>query len=114
VHYIGNTQVAVDYLAASYVPSRKTRWTKLPVRRGTLRLRLDYQPDEHAHTIHVRHDPRDLSVSSLQRGTYYGHVNVDISHYYPFKHCDNESEVLALLESFVRCPRRILTKPRKS
>jgi hypothetical protein len=106
--HIGDMSAAVAHLAASYVPAR-TRWTKLPVRRGKLRLRLDYQPDPHAHMIHVRHDPQDKTVDALRRGSYYGHIAVDLGCFYPHDTMPRqlEGKVIELLKEFATDPENI-------
>ena len=112
MRFLGDISNAASYLSAAHRPA-KTRWTKLPVRFGTLRLRLDYQPDEWAHTIHVRHDPRDTTVGRAARATYYGHVKVDSGYFVPHATQSRQvlGDVLTMLEAFVADPAGVMSGP---
>ena len=58
-----------------YVPDTRTTWTKLRVRIGEHRVRLDYDPN--VRVIHIRHDPHDPSAPPWLRKAYYGTLHIE-------------------------------------
>jgi hypothetical protein len=58
-----------------YVPDTRTTWTKLRVKIGEHRVRLDYDPN--IRVIHIRHDPHDPSAPPWLRNAYYGTLHLD-------------------------------------
>ena len=114
--HLGSFVAATRFLARCPHTRPGARWRRYYLQADSLRLRLNYQPDPHAHVIHVRHDPRDEDVSDHQRGAYYGHVVIETGAYWPHvssrPYAYAHAPIQEALKAFASSPPRFRVKKR--